>query len=70
MHQYYLYYLEDLLGRLHQHKLLLGLEDPEDLLLLFQLLQLLQLLLLHQFRLHQLLLLRQFRLHLLHLLLH
>ena len=67
MHQYYLYYLEDLLGRLHQHKLLLGLEDPEDLLLLFQLLQLL---LLHQFRLHQLLLLRQFRLHLLHLLLH
>ena len=27
MHQYYLYYLEDLLGRLHQHKHLLGLED-------------------------------------------
>ena len=42
MHQYYLYYLEDLLGRLHQHKLPLGLEDPEDLLLLFQLHQLLR----------------------------
>ena len=30
----YLYYLEDLLGQLHQHKLLLGLEDPLHQLLL------------------------------------